>query len=66
MTLKKQIPDAKSLSIGNLFIDGMLVPIEIPLSTVCNVQRIQFTEVEPMVGALKFVALTSVSNNSAL
>lgn len=58
-----QLSDDNVLSIGNVFIDGALIPLCMPLSSSSSAaQRID----EPYVGALKFVALTSISSNSSI
>lgn len=56
--------DDQMLSIGNMFIDGTLVPIEIPLSAVSNAKKIVFQAAEPLVGSLKFVALSTIGSNN--
>ena len=60
------LDDKQTLSIGNLFIDGTLVPVEIPLSTSSQYMKISFDAIEPAVGTLKFVALSSISSNSQI
>ena len=54
------------MSVGNVFIDGTLVPVEVPVSSVTDVKKITFNVVEPMVGTLKFVALSSIKTNSSI
>ena len=49
-----------------MFIDGMLVPVEIPLSASSGQVKIGFEVVEPAVGTLKFVAMSSISSNSQI
>ena len=63
---KNTIPDNEAISVGNMFIDGTLVPVEIPANAVTDVQRIKFTAVEPMVGTLKFVASATIESNSTI
>ena len=63
---KNVIEDAQALSIGNMFIDGTLVPVEIPSRLVTSIQTIRFTAAEPTIGSLKFVALSDIKSNSSI
>lgn len=58
--------DSKMLSIGNVFIDGIYAPLEIPLSCANSKSSVSFTLFEPEVGALKFVAMQSVKSNASI
>lgn len=65
-TFNRTIADANSLSIGNVFINGTLVPVDIPLSVVTDRKKIQFSLIEPEVGTLKFVASSKIGSNSSI
>lgn len=58
--------DPSMISIGNIFIDGTLKPVSLPLSAVTQIWNIPFTIVEPKVGMLKFVALSSIGSNATI
>ena len=49
-----------------MFIDGTLVPVEVPLSATSASKKISFNLVEPAIGTLKFVALSSISSNAQI
>lgn len=56
----------ESLSVGNAFIDGTLVPIDVALSAVRRTYVISFGMAEPAIGTLKFVSSTEIENNSSI
>ena len=57
------LKDDVVLSIGNIFIDGVFAPLEVPLSTVSDKKKLKFEAAEPMVGTLKFVASPVAKSN---
>lgn len=52
------------LSIGNMFIDGRLSTTYIPLSCALDYAIIPWQMIEPRVGDIKFIALTSIASNA--
>ena len=54
------------MSVGNAFIDGTLVPVDVALSAVRRRYIISFEMAEPAVGSLKFVPTTAVKSNSSI
>ena len=58
--------DDDALSMGNMFIDGTLIPLYVPTSAVVDIIKIPFQIIEPKVGMLKFVASPSISLNSEI
>lgn len=49
-----------------MFIDGTLVPVDVPLSAITDEKKICFSLVEPEIGTLKFVASANLGTNSSI
>lgn len=66
VTATNVIDNDDAVSVGNIFIDGALIPLEIPLTCVNNSRKISFEVIEPAVGSLKFIAMKSISTNNQI
>lgn len=66
MLFRNIIDNSNALSIGNIFMNGTLIPVEVPLSSISMTRKISFIAIEPAVGSLKFVAKYSIDNNSSI
>lgn len=60
------LPNAAALSIGNVFFDGTLVPVDVALSSIRRTYVVSFKTAEPDVGSLKFVASSTIRSNSSI